>query len=115
MARAGPTTPLAAAAYASATGKDLGWILLAWAIFNTYMLIVSSQANLAVFLVFLTLEATEVILFIGVLRQQLGRAQVRRLHRDPDRDCRLVHVRGRGAQRDEGQGHRARGQPLFDL
>jgi uncharacterized protein len=72
VARAGPTTPLAAAAYASATGKDLGWILLAWAIFNTYMLIFSSQANLAVFLVFLTLEATEVILFIGFFANSSG-------------------------------------------
>jgi uncharacterized protein len=45
--------------------KDLGWILLAFAIFNTYMLIWSSQVNVAVFTVFLTLEATEIILFIG--------------------------------------------------
>jgi hypothetical protein len=46
-------------------GKDLGWILLAFAIFNTYMLLWSSMVNAAVFAVFLTLEATEVILFIG--------------------------------------------------
>jgi succinate-acetate transporter protein len=45
--------------------RDLGWILLAFAIFNTYMLIISSQVNLAVFLVFLTLEITEILLFIG--------------------------------------------------
>ena len=44
---------------------DLGWILLAFAIFNTYMLILSAQANMAVFLVFLTLEITEIVLFIG--------------------------------------------------
>jgi succinate-acetate transporter protein len=44
---------------------DLGWILLAFAIFNTYMLILSAQVNLAVFAVFLTLELTEIILFIG--------------------------------------------------
>jgi succinate-acetate transporter protein len=49
----------------AATGHDLGWILLAFAIFNTYMLIMSSQVNLAVFCVFLTLEATLVILAIG--------------------------------------------------
>ena len=48
-----------------ATGKDLGWILLAFAIFNTYMLLWSTQVNAAIFGVFLTLEATEVILFIG--------------------------------------------------
>jgi hypothetical protein len=46
-------------------GKDLAWILLAFAIFNTYMLLMATQVNVAVFGVFLTLEATEVILFIG--------------------------------------------------
>ena len=45
--------------------RDLGWILLAFAIFNTYMLIISTQLNMAVFLVFLTLELTEIFLFIG--------------------------------------------------
>jgi len=45
--------------------RDLGWILLAFAIFNTYMLIISTQVNTAVFLVFLTLELTEILLFIG--------------------------------------------------
>ena len=50
---------------AAAAGHDLGWILLAFAIFNTYMLIMSTQLNIAVFVVFLTLEITEVILFIG--------------------------------------------------
>jgi uncharacterized protein len=45
--------------------KDVGWILLAFAIFNTYMLIWSMAVNVAVFGVFLTLEATEIILFIG--------------------------------------------------
>ncbi len=44
---------------------DLGWILLAFAIFNTYMLIMSTQVNMAVFSVFLTLEITEIVLFIG--------------------------------------------------
>jgi succinate-acetate transporter protein len=45
--------------------NDLGWILLAFAIFNTYMLLWSTQVNTAVVAVFLTLEITEVILFIG--------------------------------------------------
>lgn len=49
----------------AAAGHDIGWILLAFAIFNTYMLIGSSQVNLAVFTVFLTLELTEILLFIG--------------------------------------------------
>jgi uncharacterized protein len=57
--------PVAAAAHALATTHDLGWILLAFAIFNTYMLLWSTMVNAAVFGVFLTLEATEVILFIG--------------------------------------------------
>jgi succinate-acetate transporter protein len=49
----------------AATGHDLGWILLAFAIFNTYMMILSAQVNLAVFVVFLTLELTEIFLAIG--------------------------------------------------
>jgi succinate-acetate transporter protein len=44
---------------------DIAWILLAFAIFNTYMLIMSAQLNMAVFAVFLTLEITEIVLFIG--------------------------------------------------
>jgi uncharacterized protein len=48
-----------------ATGHDLGWILVAFAIFNTYMLIMSAQVNLAVFGVFLTLELTEIVLAVG--------------------------------------------------
>jgi hypothetical protein len=50
---------------AAAADHDLGWILLAFAIFNTYMLIMSAQLNAAVFAVFLTLEITEIVLFIG--------------------------------------------------
>jgi uncharacterized protein len=45
--------------------RDLGWILLAFAIFNLYMLIIATQVNMAVFLVFLTLELTEIFLAIG--------------------------------------------------
>jgi succinate-acetate transporter protein len=52
---------------ATAANKDLGWILLAFAIFNTYMLIFSTQVNIAVFAVFATLEATEILLAIGGL------------------------------------------------
>jgi succinate-acetate transporter protein len=58
-------TPLVAAAHAAAAQKDVAWILLAFAIFNTYMLLWSSMVNAAVFTVFLTLEATEIVLFIG--------------------------------------------------
>jgi len=56
--------PVAATA-GVAVDRDLAWILLAFAIFNTYMLICSTQVNMAVFLVFLTLEITEILLFIG--------------------------------------------------
>jgi uncharacterized protein len=58
-------TPLVLAATVSALNHDLAWILLAFAIFNTYMLILSAQVNMAVFGVFLTLEITEIILCIG--------------------------------------------------
>jgi uncharacterized protein len=57
--------PVAATA-GVAVDRDLAWILLAFAIFNTYMLIVATQVNTAVFLVFLTLEATEIFLFAGL-------------------------------------------------
>jgi uncharacterized protein len=56
---------LAHPATAGLFAKDVGWILLAFAIFNTYMLLWSTQVNMAVFGVFLTLELTEIILFIG--------------------------------------------------
>lgn len=52
-------------ASAGQVANDLGWILLAFAIFNLYMLLWSTQVNEAVLGVFLTLQATEVILFIG--------------------------------------------------
>jgi uncharacterized protein len=51
---------------------DLGWILLAFAIFNTYMLLMSSQTTAAVFTVFLTLEITEIVLFIGGFANSSG-------------------------------------------
>jgi len=40
---------------------DVGWILLAFLIFNTYMMILSMQINVAVFGVFLTLGLTELL------------------------------------------------------
>jgi succinate-acetate transporter protein len=48
----------------------LGWFLLAFAIFNTYMLLWSATVNRAVFGVFLTLEVTEILLFIGFFAGQ---------------------------------------------
>jgi succinate-acetate transporter protein len=46
-------------------GHDLGWILVAFAIFNAYMLLMATQVNLAVFGVFLTLQLTEIVLAVG--------------------------------------------------
>jgi uncharacterized protein len=69
-------TPAALAAAGAQVNHDIGWILLAWAIFNTYMLILSAQANTAVFGVFLTLEITEIILFIGNFAGSTGLVKV---------------------------------------
>jgi uncharacterized protein len=57
--------PLTLAATVTSLNHDVGWILLAFFIFNTYMLILATQINMAVFGVFLTLGITELILFIG--------------------------------------------------
>jgi uncharacterized protein len=51
---------------------DVAWILLAFAIFNSYMLILSTQVNLAVFGVFLTLQLTEIVGFIGNFAETSG-------------------------------------------
>jgi uncharacterized protein len=45
--------------------NDLAWILVAFFIFNTYMLLWSMFVNKAVLAVFFTLEITELLLFIG--------------------------------------------------
>ncbi|HZD17854.1 MAG TPA: acetate uptake transporter [Actinomycetota bacterium] len=45
--------------------EGLGWFLLAFAIFNTYMLLWSTRVSVAVFLVFLSLEITEILLASG--------------------------------------------------
>ena len=57
--------PATLASTVAGLNHDLGWILLAFFIFNTYMLILSTQINMAVFAVFLTLGVTELILCIG--------------------------------------------------
>ncbi|HSP71942.1 MAG TPA: acetate uptake transporter [Gaiellaceae bacterium] len=45
--------------------NSLAWFLFAFAVFNTYMLLGSLRVSVAVFLVFLTLEITEILLVIG--------------------------------------------------
>lgn len=58
------------------TGLDvlssLAWFLLAFLIFNSYMLFWSLRINIAVFVVFLTLEITELLLVIGFFREAHG-------------------------------------------
>ena len=73
--------PVTLVATVTSLNHDLGWILLAFAIFNTYMLILSTQMNMAVFAFFLTLEITVIVLAIGnfnagaaVLPQQRSRS-----------------------------------------
>jgi uncharacterized protein len=63
--------------FASALGganltNALAWFLLAFAIFNTYMLLWSMRVSGAVFLVFLTLEITEILLVIGFFNVSHG-------------------------------------------
>ncbi|HUZ16446.1 MAG TPA: acetate uptake transporter [Gaiellaceae bacterium] len=62
--------------FAGYTGGDLtsalAWFLFAFAIFNTYMLIGSIRVNKAVFMVFLTLEITEILLVIGFFNLSHG-------------------------------------------
>ena len=50
---------------ATAVDESLAWFLLAFFIFNTYMMFWSSMINWAVFGVFLTLEITEGLLWVG--------------------------------------------------
>jgi uncharacterized protein len=50
----------------------LAWFLIAFAIFNTYMLMWSTRVNWAVTGVFLTLEITEILLAIGFFRVANG-------------------------------------------
>ncbi len=56
---------VAPGATAAQVSNDLAWILLAFAIFNLYMLLWSTQVNEAVMAVFLTLELTEIVYFVA--------------------------------------------------
>ena len=58
----------------------VAWFLLAFAIFNTYMLLWSTQVSVAVFLVFVTLEATEILLVIGNFDAAHGNANSGWIH-----------------------------------
>jgi uncharacterized protein len=60
--------------------NSVAWFLIGFAIFNTYMLLWSTQMNVAVFLVFLTLEATEILLVIGNFDAAHGNANSGWIH-----------------------------------
>jgi hypothetical protein len=64
----------AAAVTAPNLDNGLAWFLFAFAIFNFYMLLWSSKVSVAVFLVFLTLQITEVLLCIGFFRVAHGQS-----------------------------------------
>ena len=58
----------------------VAWFLLAFAIFNTYMLLWSTRVSVAVFMVFLTLEITEIVLVIGNFYEAHGHANNSIIH-----------------------------------
>jgi uncharacterized protein len=60
--------PFAALLKGSDVDNSLAWFVLAFAIFNTYMLFWATRVSIAVTLVFLTLEITEILLVIGFFR-----------------------------------------------
>jgi succinate-acetate transporter protein len=63
---------VAAAVAGTSLLNALAWFLLAFAIFNFYMLLWSTRVNIAVFGVFLTLQITEVLLVIGFFNEAHG-------------------------------------------
>jgi len=97
------TTKLGAGLKPVDIDNGLAWFLLAFAIFNTYMMLWALRVNVAVFGVFLALEVTEILLTIGFLpaspRDEPVVPARRRLGRDRDCSRRLVRVGGRRRQR----------------
>ena len=68
------TTKLGAGLKPVDIDNGLAWFLLAFAIFNTYMLLWSFRVNVAVMGVFLTLEITEILLVIGFFNLAHGKS-----------------------------------------
>jgi succinate-acetate transporter protein len=68
------TTSLGAGLKGPDLDNGLAWFLLSFAIFNTYMMFWSLRVNIAVFLVFLTLEITEILLTIGFFNVAHGKS-----------------------------------------
>ena len=69
---------LSKSAAAAIAGSDLlnglAWFLLAFSIFNFYMLLWSTRVSVAIFGVFLTLQITEVMLAIGFFNEAHGKS-----------------------------------------
>src|SRR5947207_589818 len=63
---------VAAAVAGTSLLNALAWFLLAFAIFNFYMLLWSTKVSVAVFGVFLTLQITEILLVIGFFNEAHG-------------------------------------------
>ncbi len=57
--------PATAAVTVAALNHDLGWILLGFAIFTLYVVVLTAQVNLTTFLIFFLLFVTLIILCIG--------------------------------------------------
>jgi hypothetical protein len=66
------TTKLGASLKPVDINNGLAWFVLAFAIFNTYMMLWALRVNVAVFAVFFTLEITEILLAIGYFRVAHG-------------------------------------------
>ena len=105
---------VAPTARAREAGKDVAWILLAFAIFNTYMLLWSSMVNAAVFAVFLTLEATEIILFIGNFAANTNIVKIGGYVGILTALGGLVHLGRRSGQRRGRAGHPPRGPAVHE-
>ena len=65
--------PITLVTTVTSINHELAWILLGFAIFTTYVLILVSQTNMALFLTFFFLWATLIILVIGLF---IGGAQL---------------------------------------
>jgi uncharacterized protein len=72
--------PFGAAFAGADVPNAVAWYILAFAIFNTYMLLWSTRVNIAVFGVFLTLEITEILLVIGNFEEAHGHANSSWVH-----------------------------------
>ena len=68
--------PSTAAATVAQLNHDLGWITLVFAIVSLYLLILTSQVNTVIFLVFLGLFVTLVILAVGNFDSSTGIVKV---------------------------------------